>query len=130
MRTVRIFPTSCRYSPYWPPTEMLRQEFITLRDLKLKESNRLESAAAMINSLGGHADITDDGIIITPTGKLKGGTVDSFGDHRIVMSAAIAALGCEGNVIIKGAQAAEKSYPDFFKDYTKAGGDADVISME
>ena len=98
--------------------------------LKIKESNRLESAAAMINSLGGHADITDDGIVITPTGKLKGGTVDSFGDHRIVMSAAIAALGCEGNVIIKGAQAAEKSYPDFFKDYTKAGGVADVISME
>ncbi|MBR1591980.1 MAG: 3-phosphoshikimate 1-carboxyvinyltransferase [Ruminococcus sp.] len=98
--------------------------------LKIKESNRLESAAAMINSLGGNAEVTDDGIIITPTGGLKGGTVDGFGDHRIVMSAAVAALGCEGDVIIRGAQAAEKSYPEFFGDYIKAGGNADVISME
>ena len=98
--------------------------------LKIKESNRLESAVAMINSLGGCAEITDDGIIITPTGKLKGGVVDSFGDHRIVMSAAIAALDCENDVIIKGAEAAEKSYPQFFKDYTTAGGVANVISME
>ena len=98
--------------------------------LKIKESNRLESAAAMINSLGGNAQVTDDGIVITPAGGLRGGTVDSFGDHRIVMSAAVAALGCKGDVIIKGAQAAEKSYPEFFRDYIKAGGFADVISME
>ncbi len=46
------------------------------------------------------------------------------------MSAAIAALKCNGEVIIKGAEAAEKSYPNFFNDYKMLGGAADVINME
>jgi 3-phosphoshikimate 1-carboxyvinyltransferase len=46
------------------------------------------------------------------------------------MAAAIAALCCKGEVIIKGAEAAEKSYPTFFEDYVRLGGKADVIDME
>jgi 3-phosphoshikimate 1-carboxyvinyltransferase len=61
---------------------------------------------------------------------LNGGTIDSYGDHRIVMAAAIAALNCKGDVIIKGAEAAEKSYPTFFEDYVKLGGKANVIDLE
>ena len=61
---------------------------------------------------------------------LKGGVVDSFGDHRIAMSAAIAATVCSEPVIIKNADAVEKSYPDFFKDYQKLGGIIDVITLE
>lgn len=98
--------------------------------LRIKESDRLETSAAMINNLGGNAEITSDGIIIRPTGGLRGGIVDGCGDHRIVMATAIAALGCTENVIIKGAEASEKSYPDFFSDYTKAGGIANVINMD
>ena len=56
--------------------------------------------------------------------------VDSFGDHRIVMAAAIAATAIDGEVIIKGAEAAEKSYPAFFDDYRKLGGKANVIILE
>ena len=46
------------------------------------------------------------------------------------MAAAVAALSCSGDVIIKGAEAAEKSYPEFFKDLTALGGKVNVIDME
>lgn len=98
--------------------------------LKIKESNRLETTADLINNIGGNAEVTDDGIIIRPTGTMRGGTVDSFGDHRIVMAAAVASTVTDGDVIIKGAEAVEKSYPDFFEDYKKLGGKINVISLE
>ena len=98
--------------------------------LRIKESDRLETTAAMLNGLGGDVKITDDGLIIKPTNTLKGGIVDGCGDHRIVMAASIAALGCTGDVVITGAEAVEKSYPDFFNDYTKLGGKANVIDLE
>ena len=98
--------------------------------LKIKESDRLQTTAALLNNLGGNVEITDDGLIIHPTGAMRGGTVDSFGDHRIVMAAAIAATAIDGEVVIKGAEAAEKSYPAFFDDYRKLGGKANVIDLE
>lgn len=98
--------------------------------LRIKESDRLTACAEMLNNLGGNVTVTADGLEIVPTEKLSGGTVDSFGDHRIVMAAAIAALRCNGDVIIKGAEAAEKSYPDFFDDYARLGGKVYVIDME
>ena len=87
-------------------------------------------AFAMLNALGGNVEITDDGLIIHPTGAMHGGTVDSFGDHRIVMAAAIAATRIDGEVVITGAEAAEKSYPAFFDDYNMLGGKANVIILE
>lgn len=98
--------------------------------LRIKESDRLAACADMLNNLGGNVTVTSDGLEIKPTNGLNGGTVDSYGDHRIVMAAAIAALCCKGDVIIKGAEAAEKSYPTFFEDYVRLGGKADVIDME
>ena len=98
--------------------------------LRIKESDRLAACADMLNNLGGNVTVTSDGLEIMPTNGLNGGTIDSYGDHRIVMAAAIAALNCKGDVIIKGAEAAEKSYPTFFEDYVKLGGIADVIDLE
>ncbi|MDE6034302.1 MAG: 3-phosphoshikimate 1-carboxyvinyltransferase [Ruminococcus sp.] len=98
--------------------------------LKIKESNRLETTSALINNIGGNAVVTEDGIIIRPTGNMTGGIVDSAGDHRITMSATIAGTMTTGEVIIKGAEAVEKSYPDFFRDYENSGGFINVISME
>ena len=98
--------------------------------LRIKESDRLAACADMLGRLGGNVTITPDGLIIEPNGQLHGGEIDSFGDHRIVMAAAIAALGANGDVIIHGAEAAEKSYPDFFRDYTSLGGIANVINLE
>lgn len=98
--------------------------------LKIKESNRLETTASLINNIGGNVEVTADGLIIRPTGNMHGGTVDSAGDHRIAMAGAIAGTKTSGEVIIKGAEAVEKSYPDFFKDYENLGGIVNVISME
>ena len=69
-------------------------------------------------------------LLSTPTGAMHGGTVDGFGDHRIVMAAAIAATRIDGEVVITGAEAAEKSYPAFFDDYNMLGGKANVIILE
>lgn len=95
--------------------------------LRLKESDRIKSVCDMINALGGRAEEDSDCIVIHGQGMLSGGIVDSVNDHRIAMAAAIAASICSGNVIIKGAEAVNKSYPDFFKEYTSLGGNAHVI---
>ena len=89
--------------------------------LRGKESDRLSACAAMLNKLGGLAHEQPEGLVVQ--GKpLKGGTVEGFGDHRMVMAAAIGAAFSQGDTIITGAQAAEKSYPDFFEDYRRLGG--------
>lgn len=95
--------------------------------LKIKESDRLSTIYNTLTALGANISKTDDSLIITGVSRLRGGIVDGAGDHRIVMSAAIASCVCENEVIIKGAQAAEKSYPDFFADFNKLGGKAHVI---
>lgn len=87
--------------------------------LRLKESDRLVSVAAMIQALGGQAQIQGDSLLVQGTG-LTGGTVDSCNDHRIAMAAAIAATTCP--VTILGAQAVEKSYPQFWEEYVRLGG--------
>ena len=89
--------------------------------LRLKESDRLAAMAKTIRALGGMAEETADGLLIHGV-KLKGGTVEGMNDHRVVMSAAIAATACEGPVTILGAEAVNKSYPDFWKDFEALGG--------
>ncbi|MCR5346773.1 MAG: 3-phosphoshikimate 1-carboxyvinyltransferase [Fretibacterium sp.] len=94
--------------------------------LRLKESDRLASTAAMIRSLGGTVQELSDKIVVQGT-SLTGGNVDGCHDHRIVMAAAIAALCCTNNVIITGFEAINKSYPHFFKDYKTLGGEVYVL---
>lgn len=84
--------------------------------LRLKESDRIASVCAMLNSLGGNASSVGDSIVIHGTGSLVGGTVDSAHDHRIAMSAAVASVLCREPVTILGAEAVRKSYPAFFDD--------------
>ena len=90
--------------------------------LRIKESDRIKSTAAIINGLGGKAEETDDGLIITGVGTLTGGKIDSFNDHRIAMSAAIASLISTEPVEITGAEAVAKSYPAFWEDFKALGG--------
>jgi len=90
--------------------------------LRLKESDRLETTVRLIRDLGGDAEEQPDGMVIRGKPLLRGGTVDGCGDHRIVMAAAIAATNCTEPVIITGAEAVNKSYPGFFRDYKGLGG--------
>ena len=94
--------------------------------LRLKESDRLSAVSAMLRSLGCGVTEEPSGLIIRGS-HLLGGTVDGFNDHRIVMSAAIAGAYCSGPVTIIGAQAVEKSYPNFFDDLQSLGGVVDVL---
>lgn len=100
--------------------------FVNAARLRLKESDRLSSVAAMLRALGGKAEELPEGLIVKGGG-LTGGRVDGCGDHRIIMAAAIAATVCSEDVIITGAQAVRKSYPHFFDDYSILGGIVHVI---
>ena len=84
-------------------------------ELRVKESDRIETTAAMIRAMGGEVETRPDGMIIKGRGGLTGGKVDSFGDHRIAMSAAIGALGSRNGCEITGADSAAISYPGFWE---------------
>ena len=104
-----------------------KTKFFNAKRLRFKESNRLQSIAKMLENLG--VDVTENGNSLEIIGKknLNGGTIESFGDHRIVMAAAVAACVCDNVVIIKDFEAVSKSYPKFFEDYKILGGDFSVI---
>ena len=93
--------------------------FYNAERLRLKESDRIKSTCEMINSLGGQAQELEDKLIVKGSNfrNLRGGVVNGFNDHRIVMSAAIAAVKCDNKVIISDFEAVNKSYPKFFEDY-------------
>ena len=90
--------------------------------LRLKESDRIRSVIGMLRALGGSVEETADGLVVRGQETLRGGYVDSCGDHRIAMSAAIASLVCRDKVVLTGAEAVEKSYPSFWRDFEKLGG--------
>ncbi len=96
--------------------------------LRLKESDRLFTVTQSLSALGADIKETGDGLTVRGTETLRGGTVDAFGDHRIVMACAAAAVLCENPVVIENAEAVNKSYPSFFEDLTALG--AKVIKEE
>lgn len=89
--------------------------------LRLKESDRAASITQVLQALGGDVTLERDAIRIRGGALLPGGTVDSWGDHRIAMMAACAAPLCRGPVRIQGWQAVSKSYPRFFDDLARLG---------
>ena len=95
--------------------------FTDIRRLRMKESDRVASVMAMLKSLGGRAEADDNTLTVFPSG-FTGGVVDSFNDHRIAMSAAIAATVCTGPVTVLGAECVSKSYPGFWEEYRRLGG--------
>ena len=97
-------------------------EFINTERLRLKESDRVKSTMDLIRSIGGQCTLTDQGFVVIGTAGVAGGRVDSYGDHRIAMAAAIAGSASDEPVIIENAQCVSKSYPDFFDHFEKLGG--------
>jgi 3-phosphoshikimate 1-carboxyvinyltransferase len=97
--------------------------FENAQRLRLKESDRMASVCGVINGLGGEAFCEGDALVVRGKGRLRGGKVHSHNDHRIAMLAACASVICEGEVVIADAQAVEKSYPAFFKDFAALGGE-------
>ncbi len=95
--------------------------------LRIKESDRLSALAQYLISLGADVDEMAESLVVRGSKRLTGGCVDGQGDHRIVMSAAVASVLCNHDVTIRGAQAVQKSYPHFFEDFSKMGGETHVI---
>jgi 3-phosphoshikimate 1-carboxyvinyltransferase len=85
------------------------------RELRVKESDRIASVAKNLRLMGAEVEEFDDGLRIPGGQRLHGASLDSFGDHRIAMAFAVAALRAEGDTEIQGADAAVISYPEFFK---------------
>ncbi|HEX8752770.1 MAG TPA: 3-phosphoshikimate 1-carboxyvinyltransferase [Solirubrobacterales bacterium] len=91
----------------------------TIRDaaeLRRKESDRIATVTAALNALGGRVEATEDGMAIEGTGGLRGGAIDSHGDHRIAMLGAVAGLASRDGVEVAGMEAAAVSYPGFEAD--------------
>ena len=87
-------------------------------ELKVKETNRIDTVADELTILGADITPTADGLIINGRKSLKGGTVTSHGDHRIGMMLAIAALITDGEVELEDPGAIDVSYPQFFEHLT------------
>jgi 3-phosphoshikimate 1-carboxyvinyltransferase len=90
--------------------------------LKNKESDRLMTVYETLTALGADVLKTEDGLIGRGKPRLAGGKADSFGDHRIAMTAAVLSCICENEVSIVRAEAVDKSYPGFFRDFAALGG--------
>ena len=84
------------------------------QELKVKESDRIKTMASELRKMG--ADITenDDGMIIRGGRPLKGTVCESYDDHRVAMSVAVAALGAEGETVINNSECVDISFPGFF----------------
>ena len=84
-------------------------------ELRIKESDRIKTTAEMIADFGGSIMPREDGFVIRGKKKLAGGTADSFLDHRIAMSAAVALMASEKGGEIKNAECVNISFPGFFE---------------
>jgi len=91
----------------------------TIRDaaeLRKKESDRIATVTDALRALGGQVEATEDGMVIEGTGGLRGGAIDSHGDHRIAMLGAIAGAASREGVEVTNMGAAAVSYPGFEGD--------------
>jgi 3-phosphoshikimate 1-carboxyvinyltransferase len=88
-------------------------------ELRVKESDRLSAVTRNLEAMGAQVEQTADGWKIPGGQKLHGAEIDSFGDHRIAMAFAIAALRAEGETVIHNAECVAISYPGFFEDLEK-----------
>ena len=87
------------------------------QELRLKETDRIATVVEGLRALGGEIEATPDGFVVTGTGGLRGGVIDSHGDHRLAMMGAIAGMASQGGVEVLGMDAAAVSYPRFMDDF-------------
>ena len=85
------------------------------KELRVKESDRIMAVATNLRLMGAQVEELEDGLKIPGGQNLHGAELDSFGDHRIAMAFAVAALRADGETVIRGAESAGISYPAFFQ---------------
>lgn len=114
----KIIPTLIDEIPMIAVMACFAEGITTIKDaqeLKVKESNRIDTVVTNLKAMGAHIEATDDGMIIEGGYPLHGAVIDSHLDHRIAMSFAIGALGADGETRIEGAECVKISYPEFYQ---------------
>lgn len=117
-----IIPTLIDEIPMITVMACFAEGITTIKDaqeLKVKESNRIDTVVTNLKAMGAHIEATDDGMIIEGGYPLHGAVIDSHLDHRIAMSFAIGALGADGETRIEGADCVKISYPEFYQTLEK-----------
>lgn len=123
-RTPDLFPTLALLAAMTPQAT----RFIGGTFLRRKESDRLRTVAVVLSMLGARVTEEPDGLTILGGKRLEGGAmVEAFGDHRIAMLCACAALFCRCPVTLRGGDCVAKSYEDFWRDYTRLGGTVEEV---
>ncbi len=92
------------------------------QELRVKESDRIAGVVEGLRGLGAEIEATEDGFAVSGTGGLRGGTIDSRGDHRLAMMGAVAGLASREGVEVTGMDAAAVSYPGFESDLLSLSG--------
>lgn len=99
-----------------------RTEIRDAAELRVKETDRIAATAAFLRALGAEVEELPDGLVIEGGRPLRGAEVESRGDHRIAMAAAVAALAAEGETTIHGAEASAVSFPGFWGELAALTG--------
>jgi len=102
-------------------------EIVNATIARKKESDRIHSIATELKKMGADIEEREDGLLIRQS-KLKGATLQTYHDHRLVLSLSVAALAASDESIIEGVKAAEKTYPNFLEDFTALGAKIEAIS--
>ena len=84
------------------------------RELRVKETDRIATVAENLGRMGVVIDVREDGFSVPGGQRFRAAVLNSYGDHRIAMAFAVAALAADGECVIEGAEAASVSFPEFF----------------
>jgi 3-phosphoshikimate 1-carboxyvinyltransferase len=107
-----------------------RVEVRGARELRIKESDRIQTVVAGIRALGGAIEEYEDGFAVTGPQRLNGARIETEGDHRIAMAFAIAGLMAEGETEVVDADCAAVSFPEFYDALASLAGEGSVSRLE
>ncbi len=113
-----LIPTLIDEIPILAVMAALAEGTTVIRDaaeLKVKETNRIDTVTAGLAAMGAHVTPTEDGMIIEGASCLTGARIQSHLDHRIAMAFAVAGLAAQGETFIEDSQCVDVSYPEFFQ---------------
>jgi len=82
-------------------------------NLRIKETDRLAALGTELTKLRGAVEVSDDGLAVAPAARVTPATINTYNDHRMAMSFALAGLAIDG-IVIKDADCVSKSFPDYF----------------
>jgi len=102
--------------------------FVKGEHLRLKESDRIATTTAFLEAMGADVTATEDGCIVRGPTRLRGASVESQGDHRILMAAAVAGLAADGPVEVTEPWCFRVSYPSFLDDFRSLGAAVEVVA--